>query len=225
MKRMIVGLILVGLLAVPSSSAAADKPVSFSIGGGITKPVGGVGDSLGSGGQVTLGLGFKVKPQITVFGEYNFSSLGKKLLDVPQPLTAASAAFSGNGWYQYGGGGVSFTPWQSGKASAYVLGGIGVYNRSVYLTTPSTGLVTVCNPAWFVCFPQPVTVDKVVASRGTTDPGVNLGGGFTYRVSDLASFFVEVRYHYVWGPEFQTASGGTQSANAQFFPITFGFRF
>ncbi len=225
MKRMIVGLILVGLVAVPSSSAAADKPVSFRLGGGLTKPVGGVGDSLGSGGQVTLGLGFKVKPQITVFGEYNFSSLGKKLLDVPQPLTAASATFSGNGWYQYGAGGVTFTPWQSGKASAYLLGAFGVYNRSVYLTTPATGLVTVCNPGWFVCFPQPVTVDKVVASRGTTDPGFNVGGGFTYRVSDLASFFVEVRYHYVWGPEFQTASGGTQNANAQFFPITFGFRF
>jgi opacity protein-like surface antigen len=225
MKRMIVGLILVGLVAASSPAAAADKPVSFSIGGGITKPVGGVGDSLGSGGQVTLGLGFKVKPQITVFGEYNFSSLGKKLLDVPQPKTVDLVTFSGNGWFQYGGGGVSFTPWQSGKASAYVLGGLGVYHRSVYLTTPATGLVTVCNPGWFVCFPQPVTVDQVVASRGSTDPGVSVGGGFTYRLSDLASFFVEARYHYVWGPEAQTASGGTQNASAQFFPVTFGFRF
>lgn len=107
MKRMIVGLILVGLVAVSSPAAAADKPVSFSIGGGIAKPV----------------------------------------------------------------GGVSFTPWQSGRTSAYVL------------------------------------------------------GGFTYKLSDLASFFVEARFHYVWGPEAKTASGGTQNASAQFFPMTFGFRF
>lgn len=225
MKRTIVGLILVGLVAVSSPAAAADKPLSFVIGGGITRPVGGAGDNLGSGGQVTLGLGFKVKPTVAVFGEYNFSSLGKKLLDVPQPLITTAETFSGNGWFQYAGGGVTFTPWQSGKASVYVLGGMGIYHRSVYVSTPATGLVTVCNPGWFICFPTPVTVDKVVASRGSTDPGVSFGGGYTYRLSDLASFFVEARFHYVWGPDVKNASGGTTNASAQFFPITFGFRF
>ena len=225
MKRMIGGLFLVGLVVVSSPAAASDKPFSFSIGGGIATPVGGVGESLGSGGQVTMGLGFKVRPQITVFGEYNFSSLGRKDINVPQPLIVNPQTFSGNGWYQYGGGGVTFTPWQSGKSSVYVLGGAGVYYRSVYVTTPATGLVTICRPDWFICFPTPVTVDEVVASRHTTDPGVSIGGGFTYRLSDLASFFVEARYHYVWGPEVNTGSGGTQQTDAQFFPITFGFRF
>jgi len=225
MKRMIGGLFLVGLVLMPSPAAASDKPYSFSIGGGLATPVGGVGESLGTGGQVTMGLGFKVRPQITVFGEYNFSSLGSKDLTVPQPLITDAESFSGNGWFQYGGGGVTFTPWQSGKSSVYVLGGAGVYYRSVYVTTPATGLVTICRPDWFICFPTAVTVDEIVASRNTTDPGVSFGGGFTYRLSTLASFFVEARYHYIWGPEVKTPSGGTQKADAQFFPITFGFRF
>jgi hypothetical protein len=225
MKRIIGGLLLVGLIAVSSPAAASDKPYSFTIGGGVATPVGGVGDSLGSGGQVTMGVGFKVLPRVTVFGEYNFSSLGTKSLNLPQPVITDAKAFAGNGWYQYGGGGVAFTPWQSGKSSVYVLGGMGVYYRSVYVTTPATGLVTICRPDWFICFPTPVTVDEIVASRHTTDPGVSFGGGFTYRLSTLASFFVEARYHYVWGPEVNAGTGGTQKADAQFFPITFGFRF
>jgi hypothetical protein len=225
MKRMIGGLFLVGLVVMSSPAAASDKPYYFSIGGGVTTPVGGAGESLGSGGQVTLGGGFRVRPRVTVFGEYNFSSLGTKSLNVPQPLIVNPQTFDGNGWFQYGGGGVTFTPWESGKSSLYVLGGIGVYYRSVYVTTPATGLVTVCRPDWFICFPTPVKVDEIVASRHTTDPGVSVGGGFTYRLSTLASFFVEARYHYVWGPDVKTASGGTQKADAQFFPITFGFRF
>jgi len=225
MKRMIGGLFLAGLVLMSPPAAASDKPFSFSIGGGLATPVGGVGESLGTGGQVTMGLGFKVQPQITVFGEYNFSSLADKAITLPQPIITDATSFSGNGWYQYGGGGVTFTPWQSGKSSVYVLGGAGVYYRSVYVTTPATGLVTICRPDWFICFPTPVTVDQVVASRNTTDPGVSFGGGFTYRLSTLASFFVEARYHYVWGPEVNTQSGGTQKADGQFFPITFGFRF
>jgi opacity protein-like surface antigen len=225
MNRIIGGLFLAGLVVVSSPAAASDKPFSFSIGGGIATPVGGVGESLGSGGQVTMGVAYKFKPELTVFGEYNFSSLGDQELTLPQPLTTKAQSFSGNGWYQYGGGGVTFTPWQSAKSSVYVLGGAGVYYRSVYVTTPATGLVTICRPDWFICYPTPVTVDQVVASRNTTDLGINLGGGFTYRLSSLASFFVEARYHYVWGPEFQNASGGTENASAQFFPITFGFRF
>jgi len=53
----------------------------------------------------------------------------------------------------------------------------------------------------------------------------SFGGGYSYKLSALASFFVEARYHYVWGPEVNNGSGGTKKANAQFFPITFGFRF
>jgi hypothetical protein len=225
MKRMIGGLLLVGLVIMSAPAAAGDKPLSFNIGGGVTMPAGGVGDSLGSGGQVTLGVGYRVQLRTTLFGEYHFSSLGDKTLAVPQPLTTDAKNITGSGWFQYGGGGVTFTPWQSGKNSVYVLGGAGVYHRSVYVTTPATGLVAVCRPDWFICYPSAVTVDQIVASRSTTDPGVNFGGGFTHRLSDLASFFVEARYHYVWGPDVPTSAGGSEKADAQFFPITFGFRF
>ena len=55
--------------------------------------------------------------------------------------------------------------------------------------------------------------------------GVSFGGGVTYKMSRLATFFAEMRFHQVWGPTVPTSSGGTKKANGQFFPLTFGFRF
>ncbi|MCX6552678.1 MAG: outer membrane beta-barrel protein [Acidobacteria bacterium] len=225
MKRIIVGLILVGSIAAASPALAQTKPFSFSLGGGVTVPVGGVTESLGTGGQIAFGLTFPVTPKLGVTAEYGFSSLGSKSLDVPQPRTTTSVSFEGSGWFQYFGGSLNYTAWTSGKTSAYLLGGFGAYHRSVYVTTPATGMVTVCDPNWFVCFPTAVTVDTVVGSRGTNDPGVSIGGGITYKMSNLATFFAEARFHQVWGPQMQTANGGTKSASAQFFPLTFGLRF
>jgi hypothetical protein len=226
MKRTIVGLILAGVLAVAAPAAAQVKALSFSIGGGVTTPTGGVTDNLGPGGQVLLGLTYRASDQVSVTGEYGFSSLGSKSVTVPQPLTTAgSATFSGSGWYQFAGGAVRFTPWTSGKSSVYLIGGAGVYHRSVYVSTPAIGQVTVCDPSWFICFPTAVTVDKVIGTRASNDPGFSVGGGFTYKVSALATFFAEARYHYVAGPDVANQSGGTTNANGQFFPLTFGFRF
>jgi hypothetical protein len=42
------------------------------------------------------------------------------------------------------------------------------------------------------------------------------------------NFFVDVRYHYVWGPEIDIPAalgGGTVKANGHYLPIIFGVRF
>jgi hypothetical protein len=122
-----------------------------------------------------------------------------------------------------GNANVVFKPSTSGGVGGYALAGIGVYHRSVELTTPAIGLVTVCDPYWFVCYPAAVPVDQVIGSRSTTDFGVNFGAAITF-----ARFFVEVRYHYVWGPEIEVPAalgGGTVKANGQYLPIIFGLRF
>jgi opacity protein-like surface antigen len=214
-----------GMLAAAGPAAAQDRPVSFSIGGGLALPVGGVTESLGAGGQVSLGLTFPVAEGVGVMAEYNFSSLGGKTLTVPQPLTTRTAEFTGSGWMQFFGGAVRWTPWTSGKTSAYVIGGMGAYHRVIEVSTREPGLVTVCDPSWFICFPSAVSVDQVIGSRSTNDVGVSFGGGMAYRVSDLASIFFEARYHYVWGPDVQTQDGSTINANAQVFPFTVGVRF
>jgi hypothetical protein len=106
-----------------------------------------------------------------------------------------------------------------GPVRLYMLAGVGLYRRSVTLTTSGTGLVTVCDPWWFVCDLQPVPAERVVGSRSTTDVGVNVGAGVTVRM-----LFAEIRYHYIWGPTFSTPSG-TQKATGKFLPLTVGVNF
>jgi hypothetical protein len=76
-----------------------------------------------------------------------------------------------------------------------------------------------------VCYPALVEVDRIIGDRSSWDPGINLGGGLNFKMGDSASFYVEARWHYMWGPEFTNGNGEKVNANGQYFPITFGFRF
>ena len=111
---------------------------------------------------------------------------------------------------------------KAAAAGAYLLAGTGIYHRIVQITSPSAGLATVCDPYWLVCYPVPVEVDRIVGDRSSNDFGVNVGGGITFGRS--AKLYIEARYHYVWGPKVE-AAGTTYSSNAQYFPITIGFKF
>ena len=56
---------------------------------------------------------------------------------------------------------------------------------------------------------------------------MDIGGGITF--GREAKFYIEARYHYVWGPKIATAtplaSGAPTNTNASYFPLLFGVRF
>ena len=106
----------------------------------------------------------------------------------------------------------------------YIVGGPGVYKRTVSLSTANSGFVTVCDPYWFVCFPTFVSTDNVIGDRSSTDFGINGGGGYAFKVSDSARLYVEARYLYVFGPDVFNGQKSANNGNAQFFPISFGIR-
>ena len=56
--------------------------------------------------------------------------------------------------------------------------------------------------------------NRIIGERLSNDFGTNFGGGIT--LGTEARFYIEARYHYVWGPEMKPD---------QDFPLTFGFRF
>ena len=100
-----------------------------------------------------------------------------------------------------------------------------MYYRTVSLTTPDVGLTTLCDPYWYACYTEPVELDRVIGRRTTWDPGVDVGGGVSIRMGDAASFYMEARWHYTWGPTFTTLNGDELRANGNYFPVTFGFKF
>lgn len=97
----------------------------------------------------------------------------------------------------------------------YLIGGVGYYDYELELTEPGSGLVTVCDPWWGICYPALVPVDRIVGSYGGSDWGLNAGLGFAWPVSRTSEFYVEARYHWV----------DKDNGSLQFVPVMLGFRF
>ena len=229
------GLVFGAALLVATTAAAQDeKKVQLNIGGGYTSILGAAKDHIGNGGNFTLGVLFNTSGPVSFQGEYGWTGISKKQIKAnvfPTPIGDGTPTdFFADGNMQYGDFNVLFHPNNGAKAKPYVLAGLGVYYRPVNITTPGVGYVTICDPYWYVCYPTLVPVDQVVGSRSSTDFGMNFGGGVSFKLGDSAAFYVEARYHYIWGPQVDVPatagrSGYSDKANGQFLPITFGFRF
>src|SRR5262245_823118 len=234
------GIVLGAALLAASPVAAQDeKPIEFNIGGGFTGVYGAASDRIGNAGMFAAGLIFHVNPVFAVQTEYGWNGFKQKQLQLdvfPQPLQEGGVPtdFFADGNMQYLDFNGMFTPHTSGKVKPYGVAGIGYYHRPVQISTPGVGFVTVCDPFWYVCFPDLVSVDQVVGSRSSNDFGMNFGGGVNFRMAEHASIYFEVRYHYIWGPEVSIPSavqplpGATSAptkADGIFVPFTVGFRF
>lgn len=230
MNKVLFAVLAVTLVGV-SPAFAQDKPIHVNLGGGVTMPLSDVKDRFGTGGHFNIGVVFEPTPTFGVGVEYSFNRLAgedKTITVFPTPVPGASgssATIESHHNMQY----ISFNgmlrPSGDANIKPYFTGGAGFYYRSVSLTTPAVGYTTVCDPYWYVCYPALVEVDRIIGDRSSWDPGFNLGGGINFKIGDSASFYVETRWHYMWGPEFTNGNGEKVKANGQYLPITFGFRF
>ena len=236
MKKVLFGGLLVMLVAVTPARAQTgsvyeDRSVHFNIGGGFTVPVSDISDRFGTGGGFNIGLIVEPTPVVGLQFEYSYNGLNGHETEVPLAVAPVAANLTngiiqshhnmqyvtGNGLFQMGG---------ESRFKAYAIGGGGMYYRSVSLTSPEVGFTTYCDPYWYVCEPELVPIDRVLGDRSSWDPGINVGGGVTFALGTEALFYVESRWHYMWGPEFTNPiDGSVQNANGQYVPVTFGFRF
>jgi opacity protein-like surface antigen len=224
--------IAAALLAVASLASAQDvSPVSVNLGGGLTIPQSDLKDTFGTGGNFQLGVNLRVKPMFKVQAQYFYNRLASKdfgpggASQLPAgaftsiPLTANHSMHDGDFNLLIG------PPLKEGKVAApYGIVGIGIYHRTVNITTPSVGLATVCDPWLFICYPTPVPVDQIVGERSNTAFGFNVGAGVSLRMTNTAKFYAEFRYIHTNGPTFNDASGVSRTANGSYFPFTFGIR-
>ena len=223
--------------ASPASAQDPDKRVNLQVGAGYTWAISEVGDYLGDGYNFNLGLTVNATPMIGIEGLYSFNGLGSRELSLPVSATPGAEGiptpFSADMNMQYGTASIIINSPRATRVRPYGLTGIGVYYRPVTVTTPGVGYVPgFCSPWWYYCVPGGFTeVENVVGERSSTDFGMVFGGGVNFRISDAASAFVELRFHYIWGPEINTGQAATLTgtdtinANGQFLPLTFGVRF
>lgn len=218
--------VLLGLL--PAVASAQDKRVHFNIGGGPTFVMGDTADHFNTGWGPTLGVTFDTSDRIGFGVDYGF-----RWFAIPDEADAAIGLLDANHqMHQLTFNLVANLTPPDSAVRAYVVAGPGTYYRKVEVTRYA-GNGVICDPYYYVCGTYPV--EAVLGSRGGWDFGFNVGGGVGFALGDSGEFYIETRYHHVWGPEFNSGTqlpasssgslGAPGKANGQYLPLTFGFRF
>ena len=225
--RRIVGWLFVMAMVAVAPAQAQERKVYLNIGGGYTFALSDVREHLGDGGNFAVGATFVLTPLLGIQGEYGYTGLGEKRVTVDIP-GAGPTNFDVHGSMHYATANLVIGGRPANAAVTYFVGGVGVYNRPVSVTTPALGFVPpYCDPWWYVCWPGGfVEVDQAITSRSSTDFGINVGAGINFSIKGDVSAYFEVRYHYIFGPELKNNAGqSVGKANGQFLPLTFGIRF
>lgn len=221
------------ILVSAAPALAQDKPIDVNIGFGVTFPTSGFKDNFDTGWDGTIGVTFNLNQHIGLQAEYIYARMdgpSKTILVSPTPGGIGSnQLIESNQQMHIGSFNVVYKNHPSGSVvGGYVLGGAGIYHRMIQLTSPAVGYTTFCDPFWYVCYPAAVSVDNILGDQSSNDFGIDFGGGVT--IGHEAKFYIETRYHYVWGPTITPVGGATNtcpggcSSNASYFPLTFGVR-
>jgi len=206
-------------------SAQDDKMVHFNVGGGPTFIGSDLGDHFSTGWGPAVGVTVDTPNKRLAF-QFEYAYRYFKSQNV---LPVGATAFGANhSTHQLDFNIVANLTKPDSNVRGYIVAGPGAYYRTVDITQ-YVGTGVICDPFWYICGTYPVTA--ILGSRGGWDPGFNIGGGVGFKIGDSSEFYVETRYHYVWGPTPQASnlpagfSAPNGSANGAYWPLTFGFRF
>jgi len=225
-----INILALGVAMVTLTSGVAraqgDKRIHVNLGGGPTFNMGDIGDHFSTGWGPAVGVTLDMPNHRTAFQveyAYRYFRLNESYV-----VPGATQFGANHQTHQIDFNYIANLTRPGSGIRGYVLAGPGLYYRKVDITQyVGTGII--CDPFWYVCGAYPV--EAVLGARGGWDWGFNVGGGVAFKFDNEAEFFIESRYHYVWGPDIepnsqpigQTLKGGT--SNGQYMPLTFGLRF
>lgn len=228
MRRILAGLVGVGCLLGTPAIAQDDPyagetglagPLVWNVSGMYNFPLGDTADRFYDGWGFTVGVTFNPNPLWGAQFEYGVSWHD---LDTKQ---LASAGIVGNGMLHYFNLNLVARPAHAGRVGLYLIGGGGLYYRSVEVNQiQGTAVAPYCDPWLLYCYGVPVTVGTVIGSRDSWDWGLDGGAGITFGVAAPVRLYVEASYHYIFGPSFDTPSG-KKSADGQYLPLVVGVKF
>lgn len=159
MKRSLRVIGLAALVALPAMASAQEgRPVSFGVSGGLSLPIGDLGDGYDAGFNVTGHVAFKPASftNLSFRGDVSFDRWGNKQLDDASTQVLGVTA---NALY-------AFPQTSPGVVRPYVLGGVGFFNSK------STGTIS----------------GVKIEGSSSTDLGVQAGAGVNFQLSGFSTF-------------------------------------
>jgi hypothetical protein len=182
---------------------------NFNFGGGVTPMVGADASRLNTGWNFVAGGGYNFTRSLGIVGEYmvNQSGVSNRVL---QQLNVPGG--SGNIWSLTANPTLRINP--NGRFGGYLIGGGGLYTRTVEFTRPTTAAVDFFDP-WFGFGTAFVPANQVIGSVTRRAAGWNAGGGLTFGLGNMgAKLYTEARYHWA----------DTAGRPIQIIPVTIGLR-
>jgi hypothetical protein len=213
-------------LTPATSSAQDERRVHVNIGGGPTF----IGSDAGNHFSTGWGPAIGVTIDNGMFGfQFEYAYRWFDLNDGEAPLFDATTLDANHTVQQLDFNFVGNFARTGSAVRPYAMVGPGLYHRSVEITQ-YVGTGVICDPWYYVCGAYPVS--DVIGDRGGWDWGFNIGAGVGFSIGESSEFYVESRYHYVWGPTIATpeqlpsgADPDEGKTNGSYWPLTFGFRF
>jgi len=200
------------VLTVPAS--AQQLHYNLNAGGGPGFPLGTTSDFVNTSYNFVAGGGVNPHPHVKLVGEFMFHGL-----PVQQNVINELGVSNVKGrLYALSGNLMAGTSIGGGK-NVYVIGGGGWYRRTLEAKQKVLQAGTKCEPGWawwdIECVDGIFATTVTVASRTSSAPGFNVGGGITFRLGDTgANIYTELRYHRAFTHEIDTTV----------LPLTFGVR-
>lgn len=207
--------LLVAISCAPLVAQAAprDRPWTLFAGGGASFPLADSAERFDVGWNFAAGITWHASDRLGLRLDYLYADH-----DVKGQLD--SLTLDANHSLQHAALGLVLGTQAGDGPRVYALGGPALYFRAVEITRLDSFVTSFCDPWLLVCFAGPVQVEQVIGSRDATDWGLQGGLGISFRASDSTRLFVEARYHYIFGDEFEG-----RAANGQYIPITLGLEF
>jgi hypothetical protein len=155
--------------ALLSAQAMSDKPLSFGVSGGLSMPMGDLGDGLSSGFVVAGHVYFKPASfnALRFRGDVSYDKWGAKNGNSTANADFRSLGVVANAIYEVN---------STSMARPYVLGGVGLFNsKFIYDVGGTSG-----------------------STPSATDLGIQGGGGLAFKLSGFDTF-LEAKYVNVFG--------------------------
>jgi hypothetical protein len=204
--------IAVGIVLYSSALWAQEgswSKFTMNVGLGVVSPVGDTGSRLDTGWSFTGGAGMNFTRHMGLIGEFTYNSFGinqgtLQALEFPNGEMRLWA-FTANPVVRLN---------RSGNVDFYLIGGGGVYHRTLQFSQPTVAAYTVYDPFFEIFYPVGVPATQVLSSYSRTAGGVNIGCGFTIKMGrSNAKAFIESRFHHMFSNPATTI-----------LPVTFGIR-
>ena len=231
-KHLLIAVVLLSVFrAVPAHAQEVNlSKVNLHIGGGIGVPTNRTGDFAGISGAFQIGAGPNLTPHNSLVGEFMWQGLppnGSALASLVNPLVAGNITTAASIAQNFGTSNnlyaltANYMYHREGHLYGfYVIGGGGWYYRHLELQNYTVVPGTVCQPVWdwwgYSCQAGFVTTSNVLATKGQSSGGGNVGGGITFKLTSSGfRLYMEARYHY-------SPQGGRVSTHIV--PVMFGIR-